>query len=54
MSHFDYKPFYRRNLPHIQPSGATFFVTFHLARFTTTAYLGAVEGGKITPPQVAK
>ena len=31
MSHFDYKPFYRRNLPHIQPPGATFFVTFHLA-----------------------
>ena len=31
MSHFDYKPFYHRNLPHIQPPGATFFVTFHLA-----------------------
>ncbi len=31
MSHFDYKPFYLRNLPHIQPSGATFFATFHLA-----------------------
>ena len=31
MSHFDYKAFYRRNLPHIQPPGATFFVTFHLA-----------------------
>ncbi len=31
MSHFDYKSFYRRNLPHIQPPGATFFVTFHLA-----------------------
>ena len=31
MSNFDYKPFYRRNLPHIQPPGATFFVTFHLA-----------------------
>ena len=31
MSHFDYKLFYRRNLPHIQPPGATFFVTFHLA-----------------------
>ena len=30
MSNFDYKPFYRRNLPHIQPPGATFFVTFHL------------------------
>ena len=31
MNPFDYKPFYRRNLPHIQPPGATFFVTFHLA-----------------------
>ena len=31
MNHFDYKPFYRRNLPHIQPPGATFFVTFNLA-----------------------
>ncbi len=31
MNHFDYKPFYRRNLPHIQAPGATFFVTFHLA-----------------------
>ena len=31
MSHFDYKPSYRRNLPHIQSPGATFFVTFHLA-----------------------
>ena len=31
MSNFDYKPFYRRNLPHIQPPGATFFVTFNLA-----------------------
>lgn len=31
MNHFDYKPFYCRNLPHIQPPGATFFLTFHLA-----------------------
>ena len=31
MNHFDYKPFYHRNLPHIQPPGATFFVTFNLA-----------------------
>lgn len=31
MSNFDYKISYRRNLPHIQPVGATFFVTFHLA-----------------------
>lgn len=31
MSHFDHKLFYRRNLPHIQPPGVTFFVTFNLA-----------------------
>ncbi|MDE0013511.1 MAG: hypothetical protein OXU36_20380 [Candidatus Poribacteria bacterium] len=31
MSQFEYKPSYRRNLPHIQLPGATFFVTFHLA-----------------------
>jgi REP element-mobilizing transposase RayT len=30
MNQFAYKPFYRRNLPHIQPEGATFFVTFRL------------------------
>jgi REP element-mobilizing transposase RayT len=31
VSHLDYKPFYRRNLPHIQPPGAGLFVTFRLA-----------------------
>lgn len=31
MSTLDYKPFYRRNLPHIQPPGAILFVTFRLA-----------------------
>ena len=31
MNTLNYKPFYRRNLPHIQPPGATFFVTFRLA-----------------------
>ena len=31
MSHFHYQPAYRRNLPHIQPPGATFFITFRLA-----------------------
>lgn len=31
MSQFDYKESYLRNLPHIQPPGATFFVTFRLA-----------------------
>jgi len=31
MSQFNYKRSYRRNLPHIQPPGATLFVTFRLA-----------------------
>ena len=31
MSQFAYKNFYRRNLPHIQPEGATLFITFRLA-----------------------
>lgn len=31
MSNLDYKPFYSRNLPHIQPPGATIFVTYRLA-----------------------
>ncbi|MDQ2854976.1 MAG: hypothetical protein M3R68_01510 [Acidobacteriota bacterium] len=31
MGQFDYQPSYRRNLPHIQPPGATFFVTVRLA-----------------------
>lgn len=31
MSQFFFKNFYRRNLPHIQPEGATLFITFRLA-----------------------
>lgn len=31
MGNYDYKEFYRRQLPHIQPPGATIFVTFRLA-----------------------
>jgi REP element-mobilizing transposase RayT len=31
MSQFAFKNFYRRNLPHIQPEGATLFITFRLA-----------------------
>jgi REP element-mobilizing transposase RayT len=31
MNHFDYKGSYRRNLPHIQPAGATLFITFRLS-----------------------
>ena len=31
MSSLDFKPFYRKHLPHIQPPGAVLFVTFRLA-----------------------
>lgn len=31
MTNLTYQPFYRRRLPHIQPPGATLFVTFRLA-----------------------
>ena len=31
MNNHGYKPYYHRNLPHIQPPGATFFITFRLA-----------------------
>jgi putative transposase len=31
MSTLDFKPFYRRNLPHVQPPGAVLFVTYRLA-----------------------
>jgi len=31
VSHLEYKPFYRRHLPHIQLPGATLFITFRLA-----------------------
>ena len=31
MSTLNYRPSYRRNLPHIQPPGASFFITFRLA-----------------------
>ncbi|GAB4494810.1 MAG: transposase [Anaerolineales bacterium] len=31
MNKLRYQPYYRRHLPHIQPPGATFFITFRLA-----------------------
>ena len=31
MNRLTYRPFYERNLPHIQPAGATMFITFRLA-----------------------
>jgi putative transposase len=31
MSQYDYKPEYRRHLPHMQPPGTMLFITFRLA-----------------------
>ena len=31
MNNLDYREYYRRNLPHIQPRGATFLVNYRLA-----------------------
>lgn len=39
MSNYDYKSFYRRNLPHIQPSNTPLFVTFRLAGSIPVAVL---------------
>lgn len=37
MNRLEYKINYRRNLPHVQPPGATLFVTFRLAGSIPTA-----------------
>ena len=39
-SQFDFQPEYRRNLPHIQPEGATFFIT---ARLTDSLPWAVIE-----------
>jgi putative transposase len=39
MNQFIFKNFYRRNLPHIQPEGATIFITFRLANSLTREVL---------------
>lgn len=31
MSHLDYQPYHKRHLPHFQPPGAAFFITFRLS-----------------------
>jgi len=31
MNNLDYREYYRRNLPHLQPRGATFLINFRLA-----------------------
>lgn len=42
MNQFSYKELYRRNLPHIQPPGATLFITFRLAGSIPTEVLRAL------------
>ena len=42
MSKLDYKPFYKRRLPHIQPPGATLFLTFRLANSLPQVVLEAI------------
>jgi REP element-mobilizing transposase RayT len=39
----DYQPSYRRNLPHIQPPGATLFITFRLAGTLPAAALERLQ-----------
>ena len=39
MNTLEYKPFYRRHLPHIQPPGATLLITFRLAGSIPTEVL---------------
>jgi putative transposase len=43
MSNLDYKPYYRRRLPHLQPPGAMLFVTFRLAGSIPIATLQMVR-----------
>jgi putative transposase len=39
MSTLEYQLFYRRHLPHVQPPGATLFITFRLAGSIPTGVL---------------
>lgn len=43
MSHFAFKTYYRRHLPHIQPPGATMFITFRLANSIPMQVLRQLE-----------
>jgi putative transposase len=45
MSTLEYKLFYRRHLPHIQPPGATLFITFRLAGSIPTEVLQQLRAG---------
>ena len=54
MGNLDYKPDYRRNLPHIQPPSATFFVTFRLAGSLPSKLYAPRQLHGIVPPQLCQ
>jgi putative transposase len=43
MKNLDYREYYRRNLPHIQPRGATFLVNFRLAGSLPTTVIESLR-----------
>ncbi len=43
MNKLRYQPYYRRHLPHIQPPGATFFITFRLVNSLPPEILEKLE-----------
>ncbi|MFN7945617.1 MAG: hypothetical protein U0Z53_09705 [Blastocatellia bacterium] len=51
MSNLEYKPAYHRSLPHIQPPGATFFLTFRLAGSVPQS---VVEGWELEAKALAR
>lgn len=61
MSQFAYKPYYERRLPHMQPPGATLFITFRLVGSIPAAVLEQLyseaervktESDRISDPRV--
>lgn len=51
---FDYKSFYRRNLPHIQPVDTALFLTFRLAGSLPKEVLGRMRDEKLVLEKALK
>jgi REP element-mobilizing transposase RayT len=54
LNHFDYKSFYRRNLPHIQPLNTALFLTFRLAGSLPKEVLGRMRDEKLVLEKALK
>jgi REP element-mobilizing transposase RayT len=54
LSQFDYKSFYRRNLPHIQPLNTALFLTFRLAGSVPKEVLGRMLDEKLVLEKALK